>query len=299
MRRSPSLPLLSDDDGLPSVSPVILFARESLELSSSDPDIESGESTEYDSGWSDTDSDSDLDMTPIQDPVSSSGPIRSSPIIESDPKEREAHRRAKGQRKRAQTWARQRDDRDKRLREEKYEKLDLVLAGLNEQGLKVWDFMEHIFDPTNKKQIVQWQQFFSSEAHIKQLLDWWTSSSNSCAARKYIKRWIRSYVAGVASQEARQITQLKVLQTMDKKIDSEFASSFSFPTIRLMISKKAPFSFSVIKAFSTARRAVTHTQKRKERTKTVCPSRYKIQMLKTTHLLCLADYHFRSTGLSR
>ena len=268
MRRSLSLPSLSDDDGFLSIPPVKLFAQERQEfLSSSDPDIESGESTTYESSWSDTDS--EMDMTPIQDPVSSSGPIRSSPIIESDPKEREAHRRAKGQRKWAQAWARQRDDRDKRLKEEKYDKLDEVLASLNEQGLKVWDFMEHIFDPRNKKQSIQWQQFFSSEAHIKQLLDWWTSSSNSRAGRKYVKRWIRTYVAGVAAQEARQITKLKVLQTMGKKIDSEFASSFSFPSIHFTLSSKAPFSFSVIKALATARRAITHTQKRKERTKMV------------------------------
>ena len=270
MRRSQSLPSLSDDDGLPSMTPVKLFAQQRQEFSSlSDPDIGSGESTTYESGWSDTDSESDLDMTPIQDPVSSSGPIRSSPIIESDPREREAHRRAKGQRKRAQAWARQRDDRDKRLREERYDKLEEVLVGLNEQGLKVWDFMEHIFDPRNKKQSIQWQQFFSSEAHIKQLLDWWTSSSNSRAARKYIKQWIQSYVASVAAQEARQITKLKILQTLGKKIDSDFASSFSFPSIHLMLSSNAPFSFSVIKALATARQAVTHTDKRKERTKMV------------------------------
>lgn len=266
MLRSPSLPL-SDDDAFPSVQPVALFPQESQEIRSSDPDIESGESTASESGWSDTDSDSDL--TPIRDPVSSSGPIRSSPVLESDPKERAAHRRAKGHRKRARAWAAQRDDRDERLRKEKYDKLDQVLESLNAQGLNVWDFIEHIFHPRNKKRSVQWQQFFSSEANIKKLLDWWTSSSNSRAARKYIKRWIRSYVASVASQEARQIARLKVLQTMGKKIDSEFASSFSFPGIHSMLSKKAPFSFSVLKALATARSAVTHTQKRKERTKMV------------------------------
>jgi hypothetical protein len=66
MLRSPSLPL-SDDDAFPSVQPVVLFPQESQEIRSSDPDIESGESTASESGWSDTDS----DLTPIRDPVSS------------------------------------------------------------------------------------------------------------------------------------------------------------------------------------------------------------------------------------
>ena len=84
MLHSLSLPL-SDDDAFPSVQPVALFPQESQEIQSSDPDIESGESTASESGWSDTDLDSDL--TPIWDPVSSSGPICSSPVLESDPKE--------------------------------------------------------------------------------------------------------------------------------------------------------------------------------------------------------------------
>ena len=66
---------------------------------------------------------------------------------------------------------------------EKRAKLDAVLEVLNQQGLKVWDFMEHIFHPKSKKSTVQWQQFFSSSANVTQLLDWWVSSKNSRAAR--------------------------------------------------------------------------------------------------------------------
>ena len=155
---------------------------------------------------------------------------------------------------------------------EKRAKLDAVLEVLNQQGLKVWDFMEHIFHPKSKKGTVQWQQFFSSSVNVTQLLDWWVSSKNSRAARKYINQWIRGHVAGVVSQEARKVTKLKGLQTMDKKSDRTFASSFRFPDIHSMLSKEAPFSLSVLRALATARKAAKHTEKQKDRTMMVFPN---------------------------
>ena len=144
------------------------------------------------------------------------------------------------------------EDNEKWLRKNKCEILDEILATLNQQGLKVWDFMEHIFHPKSKKCSVQWQQFFSNQANVMQLLDWWTSSNNSCTARKYINQWIQGHVAAVVSQEAHRATKLKKLQMMGKKIDSTFASAFSFPEIHSILSKDAPFTLSVLKSLATA-----------------------------------------------
>ncbi|EDR07401.1 uncharacterized protein LACBIDRAFT_298553 [Laccaria bicolor S238N-H82] len=55
--------------------------------------------------------------------------------------------------------------------------------------------MEHIFHLKSRKGSVQWQQFFSTQANVTQLLDWWTSSNNSHTARKYINQWIQGHVA--------------------------------------------------------------------------------------------------------
>ncbi|KIM41147.1 hypothetical protein M413DRAFT_72593 [Hebeloma cylindrosporum] len=282
MHRSPSLEW-SDDDHRSPIQRVKLFdvrapPSQRLPPEKSD-DTYSGdlESTESESGWSDTES----DLTPARDPVSSSGPIRSSPVIESDPEARAAHRRQKGYKRRARTLAGNKDHKEKQLMREKRAKLDAVLDMLNEQGLKVWDFMEHIFHPKSKKGPIQWQQFFSREANVTQLLDWWTSSKNSRAARNYLNKWIRGYVARLVSQEARKLTRLKNLQTMGKKIDSTFVSSFSFVKIHSALSKDAPLSLSVLKALATARRAATHTQKRKDRTKMVVTS---------AALACLGEY---------
>ena len=265
MRHLPSLDWSDNDSHSPIPKLKLFGAQESRQY---DSDIASGELTVSELGWSDN-SDSESDSPMPWDPISSSGPIRSSPVNESDPNERAAHRRRKGYKKRAHTLAGQKEDNEKQLRKKKCEILDGILALLNQQGLKVWDFMEHIFHLKSKKGGVQWQQFFSIQANATQLLDWWTSSNNSRTAWKYINQWIQGHVAAVVSQEARRVTKLKKLQTMGKRIDSTFASTFSFPAIHSILSKDAPFTLSVLKSLATARKAAMHTQKRKDRTKMV------------------------------
>ena len=108
MHRSPSLEWSEGDRHSP-IQRVKLFDVDApQQILPNDYDIESGESTVSESGWSDTESDSDL--TPAWDPVSLSGPIRSSPVIESDPEERAAHRRQKGYKKWVCTLAGNKED---------------------------------------------------------------------------------------------------------------------------------------------------------------------------------------------
>jgi len=259
MHCSPSLEWSNNDSHSPIQKLKLFGAQEPQQY---DSDIASGELTVSEPGWSDnSDSESDSPLPMARDPISSSGPIRSSPVIESDPDERAAHRKKKRYKKRAHTMAGQKEDNERQLRKNKREILDGILAALNQQGLKVWDFMEHIFHPKNKKGSVQWQQFFSTQANVTQLLNWWTSSNNSRTARKYINQWIQGHVAAVVSREARKVTKLKKLQMMGKRIDSTFASAFSFPAIHSILLKDVPFTLSVLESLATARKAATHTQK--------------------------------------
>jgi hypothetical protein len=193
----------------------------------------------------------------------SSGPIRSSPVIEKDPVARKAHLRAK-------SLKRQRKKREEKAIDEKKTrqyKLQMILNKLNEEGFQFWDLMEYIFNPENKKGGTRWQQFFASQSHVNQMLDWWTSSKNSPTARTYVLEWIERYVAYIVSREARTVTKSHLLQTAGKKIDSDFPSTFSFSKINQALSEDlAPVSMSIIRAMATSRHVEKHSQRRKERT---------------------------------
>ncbi|KAF9477171.1 hypothetical protein BDN70DRAFT_948601 [Pholiota conissans] len=287
MHHSPS-PQTSDEETFQSpFRPVKLFAAPEPEhvpdfapdliLKDDDGIYLAEEPTESESGWSD----SEVEV----DPVSSSGPHRSSPVNESDHDERVAHLRQKGYKKLRRTLAKRKDERETKLRKEKHAKMEEVIENMKLKGVTVWDFLEHVFHPKNKKRLLAWQQFFSSKAHVTQLLGWWTSLKNSRAARGYINSWIRTYVQDIVSREARKVTKRKTLQTMGKTINSEFAASFSFPKISSMLSSDAPFASSIITAFATGPKATKHTQKRKYRTNMV----YFI-VVTSSALACLGEY---------
>jgi len=88
MHCSPSLEW-SDNDSHSLIQKLKLFgAGEPQQYD--DSDIVSGELIVSEPGWSD-DSDSESDLPPPWDPISSSGPICSSPVNESDPDECAAH----------------------------------------------------------------------------------------------------------------------------------------------------------------------------------------------------------------
>lgn len=267
MPRSPSLEPYSNDDFNIPIKPLVLFSPEAT-LTPTQPldwpqDSDVGEeSTESESGWSSESSGTE------QDPLlSSAGLNASSPCIGPDAA---AHRIRKGHKKRLLTMAKKKDEKDEMERKQKRRKLAAVLNHLNSEGLKVSDFMEYIFHPKSKKREIQWQQFFMKEATVRDLLHWWSSSKNSRAGRKMVNRWIQDHVTNTVGREARKITKLKYLQTMNKKIDSTFSSAFSFSKIRDMLMIHAPISMSVLTALATSPKATKiHSLQRKRRTQMV------------------------------
>lgn len=203
-------------------------------------------------------------------PVSSDGPVRSSPIVGS--KEEKARiRQEKGRRKRQAHINSQRVQQALSAQEKRNLDLENVLSLLHAHDLSIYDLMEYVFNPVHGKGHVRWQGFFSNRGNATSILNWWISSHNrSVAARNEVREWAVNFVASTVEREARMVTRSKILHTMRQIIDYEFVSSFSFTKMyETLCDTAAPIMMRTLNAFSTSRQAAQHTLARKLRTQMV------------------------------
>ncbi|KAF8885369.1 hypothetical protein BD779DRAFT_1673774 [Infundibulicybe gibba] len=100
---------------------------------------------------------------------------------------------------------------------------------------------------------------------------WWTCSRNSQQARDEVHEWAVEYISRFVSREARTVTQLKELQTMQRIMDEQLLTSFSFTKIYDDLRERlASVSMRIFQAFATSNQARDHTPQRQLKTKTVC-----------------------------
>lgn len=132
---------------------------------------------------------------------------------------------------------------------------DSALKQLSDNNLTFGDLMEYVFDPLMGQGSVRWGQFFVKPGRATQILNWWVSSKNSRSARSEVAGWAYDYTAGAVSDEARQVTKSKKLQTMGKAFDEQLVMSFSFDWCQdLLENTLAPVAMSVFRAFSDSGR---------------------------------------------
>jgi hypothetical protein len=212
--------------------------------------------------------------TPIMnriDPLPpSSGPFRSSPIV-GNAEERAAARKRKGQRKQTQTLQKKRAKRSEENEESKQANLEQILTFMNESDISLWDFLTYVFNPEHGQGRTRHHQFFSAHGRITQLLNWWTSSKNrSRMARSEIDEWAQEYIYKKITQEARAVTNSRVLQTMRRNLNAGLVNSFRFASIyNLLKDELAPISIRILESLTTSWKAYLHRERRKERTRIV------------------------------
>lgn len=226
-----------------------------------------------------------MDMEDFPMP-SSEGPVRSSPIVGTR-QERAEHRKQKARKKQVQTLAQQQATKaaaaDLKWKTDVGETLDLLLEVLKRKNLRFGDLMTYVFDPDNGQGTVRWHEFFVHKGASSQMLNWWMSPQNSKTVRREVHDWAVNYTAKHVAREARAVTKKKILQTIDKTIDYDFVSSFSFPNLYHSFQNKemAPVSMRLLEAFSTSPKAKTHTPARQAKTQMVVTS---------AALACLGEY---------
>lgn len=204
--------------------------------------------------------------------ASSSGPVRSSPIVGTQA-ERRAHRVRKGARKRTQTLRARRGQREAEVKGRCEAEIEAALDVLQSKNIKFGDLMKYIFDPANQKGNIHWHEFFATRGEASQILNWWASSNYSISAREEVSEWAVDFVAKSVSKEVRKITKSKRFQTAGKTIDQHFISSFDLSDIHDELEGSiAPIGMRILKSFATSQDAEKHTAKRKERTKMVSSS---------------------------
>lgn len=214
-----------------------------------------------------------MDMEDFPMP-SSEGPVHSSPIVGTR-QERAQHRKQKAWKKQVQTLAQQQEAKvaaaDSKWKTDVGETLNLLLETLKRKNLCFGDLMAYVFDLENGQGTVRWHEFFVNKGASLQMLNWWTSSQNGKTVQREVHDWAVNYTAKYVAHEARAVTKKKILQTMDKTIDYDFVSSFSFPNLYHSFHNEgmAPISMRLLEAFSTSPKAETHTPARKSKTQMV------------------------------
>lgn len=172
------------------------------------------------------------------DDLSSSGPLRSSPIIGTRA-ERTAKRRIKAGRRKSALFAATRQAKATEKRPQRICDLDEVLNLLKSKSLRFADLMEYVFDPNQGKGTVRYHEFFVYQGLPTKILDWWISHQNGAkVARDEVKAWAINLVAKTVAREAGRVTRSRKLQTKDKPINGEFVSSFSFSEIHNLLQEE-------------------------------------------------------------
>lgn len=170
-------------------------------------------------------------------PLSSSGPVESSPIIGTH-EEKKAIRRRKGQRKRApkmeEIYAAKAQQQLQNpaiaetpadgLTAQQVAEIGAALRGLNDQGTSFRDLMLFGFDPAYKQGRHRWD-FFRTRGTASKVLDFWVSTENSEQGREEVREWAVAHVASTVRAEARVATSSGQFQMANLSYQAPLALS--------------------------------------------------------------------------
>ncbi|KAJ2916959.1 hypothetical protein MD484_g3437, partial [Candolleomyces efflorescens] len=202
--------------------------------------------------------------------------------IRGTPGERRQKRMAKGRKRQRLAIAQIQEMKKAVTDSSKYRLCASVLRKLKARGVRFWDLLKYVSDPSLGQGRIRWHDFFVFDGAATEILNFWTSSRNSKPAREEVIGWAVNFVAGEVVKEARRVTKSGELQTLKQPINHKLVTTFDIKgyTARLT-SEWAPIAMTIISAFSTSQHVAKHTEKRREKTALV-------QTM--AGLMCLGEY---------
>lgn len=149
--------------------------------------------------------------------------------------------------------------------------MDESLAVLSKKGLVFRDLCFYIFDPAYKQGNIRLNGFFQPYGTATRILDLWVSPRNSEGAQEEVKTWAVQYAASLLRSEAKSITGSGVLQTVKNVVDGNLISKFSFTALYDGFEKTAPIAVRLFKSFLTSAEQIRKdSSARLARKKSVC-----------------------------
>lgn len=175
--------------------------------------------------------------------------IRSSPV-KGTAKEKAEIRHRKAQRKRSETLAIRRAQKEADEKAQHLARIEKAFQAITDCGVTFGDLSDFIFNPDNKQNARRYDQFFRSTGRAAQTLGWWLSSSNSPEARDEVHQRAIDYACQQVHSEARGITRQRLLQKIT--IDSNAVSQFDLRDITSQLSTSSAVMMRLLTVFSSS-----------------------------------------------
>ncbi|KAF4598999.1 hypothetical protein EYR40_006087 [Pleurotus pulmonarius] len=175
--------------------------------------------------------------------------IRSSPV-KGTANEKAEIRRRKAQRKRSETVARQRAEKEANEKAKHITRLENAFNAISQCGVTFGELSDYIFNPENKQNSRRYDQFFRVSGRAMQTINWWLSSANSPEARSEVHEAVITYTCQQVHREARNITRKRLLQRIT--INSEAVAQFDLDDITTQLSTASAIAMRLFMAFSSS-----------------------------------------------